>query len=122
MVDGTLLGAGPKLKPELKGKLIPIKDHILAYNMNFGERTSKGGIIQLSDDGKEHGIRSRWCQVYSKGKSNTDEYEVGDWIYVEHGRWTRGVKLDEPDLGQIEVRRVEPDAVLLMSKEKPEEA
>ena len=86
MVDGTLLGAGPKLKPELKGKLIPIKDHILAYNMNFGERTSKGGIIQLSDDGKEHGIRSRWCQVYSKGKLNTDEYEVGDWIYVEHGR------------------------------------
>ena len=45
MVDGTLLGAGSKVKnPELKGKLIPIKDHILAYNMNFGERTSKGGI------------------------------------------------------------------------------
>ena len=60
--------------------------------------------------------------MYSKGKLNTDEYEVGDWIYVEHGPWTRGVKLDEPDLGQIEVRRVEPDAVLLMSKEKPEEA
>ena len=44
-MDTSSLGAGPKLKPTMKGKLRPIKDRVLAYGMNFGERTTKGGII-----------------------------------------------------------------------------
>ena len=114
-MDATTLGAGPKLKPTLQGKLRPIKDRVLAYNMNFGERKTKGGIIITSDDGQERGIRSRWCQVYAKGPDNKDDYEVGDWIYVDHGRWSRGVILDEPDLGKIEVRLIDTKDILLMS-------
>ena len=120
-MDPSSLGAGPKLKPTMKGKLRPIKDRVLAYDMNFGERTTKGGIIITSDDGQERGIRSRWCRVYAKGPDNKDEYEVGDWIYVDHGRWSRGVILDEPELGKIEVRLVDTKDVLLMSKEKPDD-
>jgi|TARA_B100000902_G_scaffold11592_2_gene14128 co-chaperonin GroES (HSP10) len=120
-MDATTLGAGPKLKPQLKGTLRPIKDRVLAYNMNFGERKTKGGIIITSDDGQERGIRSRWCQVYAKGPTNKDDYEVGDWIYVDHGRWSRGVMLDEPELGKIEVRLIDTKDVLLMSKEQPED-
>ena len=51
MMDTSSLGAGPKLKPTMKGTLRPIKDRVLAYDMNFGERTTKGGIIITSDDG-----------------------------------------------------------------------
>jgi co-chaperonin GroES (HSP10) len=121
MMDTSSLGAGPKLKPTMKGTLRPIKDRVLAYDMNFGERTTKGGIIITSDDGQERGIRSRWCKVYAKGPDNKDEYEVGDWIYVDHGRWSRGVILDEPKLGKIEVRLVDTKDVLLMSKEQPDD-
>ena len=120
-MDTSSLGAGTKLKPTMKGKLRPIKDRVLAYGMNFGERTTKGGIIITSDDGLERGIRSRWCKVYAKGPNNKDDYEVGDWIYVEHGRWSRGVKLDEPDLGDIEVRLIDTKDILLYSKEMPED-
>ena len=121
MMDTSSLGAGPKLKPTMKGTLRPIKDRVLAYDMNFGERTTKGGIIITSDDGQERGIRSRWGKVYAKGPDNKDEYEVGDWIYVDHGRWSRGVILDEPELGKIEVRLVDTKDVLLMSKEQPDD-
>ena len=101
--------------------IVPIRDHVLVCDMNFQAETTKGGIILTNDDGRGAGIRPRWGKVYSVGKKQK-EIKPGEWVLVEHGRWTRGVKLDEPDLGQIEVRRVEPDAVLLMSKEKPEEA
>ena len=121
MMDTSALGSGPKLKPTMKGTLRPIKDRVLAYDMNFGERTTKGGIIITSDDGQERGIRSRWCRIYAKGPDNKDEYEVGDWIYVDHGRWSRGVMLDEPELGKIEVRLVDTKDVLLMSKEQPDD-
>ena len=121
MMDTSALGSGPKLKPTMKGTLRPIKDRVLAYDMNFGERTTKGGIIITSDDGQERGIRSRWCRVYAKGPDNKDECEVGDWIYVDHGRWSRGVMLDEPELGKIEVRLVDTKDVLLMSKEQPDD-
>ena len=121
MMDTSALGSGPKLKPTMKGTLRPIKDRVLAYDMNFGERTTNGGIIITSDDGQERGIRSRWCRVYAKGPDNKDEYEVGDWIYVDHGRWSRGVMLDEPELGKIEVRLVDTKDVLLMSKEQPDD-
>ena len=46
---------------------------------------------------------------------------VGVWIFVVHGRWSRGVKLDEPDLGDIEVRLIDTKDILLYSKEMPED-
>jgi len=120
-MNPALMGAGPKLKTRFAGKVRPIKDNVLAYNMNFGERTTKGGIIISSDDGKERGIRSRWCQVYAKGDNNKDDYEVGHWIYVEHGRWSRGIIVDDPDLGEIEVRLIDKKDILLVSEESPDD-
>ena len=55
---------------------------------------------------------SRWCKVCRKGPDNKDDYEVGDWIYVDHGRWTRGVILDERDV-EIEVRLIDTKDILL---------
>ncbi len=80
--------------------LRPIRDKVLVTNLERGERTTAGGIVLLDDDGKSEGIRPRWCQVYAVGPEQTD-VEVGQWIVVEHGRWTEGQDItlagqDEP--------------------------
>jgi co-chaperonin GroES (HSP10) len=106
----------------VKGKIKPIKDKVIIYNMHFGEQTSSGGIFLLNDDGKETGIKPRWGQIFAKGPENKDEYEVGDWVLVEHGRWTRGINFQEnEDSDSVVIRMVDNDCILMWSKEKPEE-
>jgi hypothetical protein len=39
-------------------------------------------------------------------------------VLIEHGRWTRGLKMDDGD-SERELRRVEPDSILAFSNEKP---
>jgi co-chaperonin GroES (HSP10) len=87
--------------------------------MNFGEEQTKGGIILTSDDGKDHGIKPRWAKVYAKGDENKDEYNIGDWILIEHGRWTRGYDLENEDGDTQTLRTVEAESVLLWSTEHP---
>jgi co-chaperonin GroES (HSP10) len=105
----------------LEGELIPIKDRVIVSDMSFDSITTKGGIILNSDNGKVHGIKPRWAKVYAKGKDNTDEYTVGDWILVEHGRWTRGVKIKTNHKEQV-LQMVEAKSVMIWAKEKPEES
>ena len=102
-----------------EGKARAVSDRILVKNMYFGEQKTKGGLIITDDNGTDRGIYPRWGRVHSKGPENNDEYEVGDWVLVEHGRWTRGVKIDEGD-GEQELRMVEAESIMLYSKTKPE--
>lgn len=102
----------------IKGNLKPLNDNILVTEMNFEEQVTKNGIVILSDDGKTHGIKPRWCQVYATGPLQED-VKVGDWIFVEHGRWTRGFDLEKEDGEIITLRRVDPEAILLVADEKP---
>jgi uncharacterized protein YeaC (DUF1315 family) len=46
---------------------------------------------------------------------------VGDWILVEHGRWTRGVKIKTNHKEQV-LQMVEAKSVMIWAKEKPEES
>lgn len=101
----------------IKGKLTPLHDDVLVYNMHFGETVTKGGIIMQSDDAKAHGVKCRWAKVYAKGATNTDDYESEDWILIEHGRWTRKIKVDCPDRGEIEVQKVEKSAILAVGED-----
>ena len=97
----------------------PIKNRVLVTNMHFGEQTTKGGIIIRSDDGESRGIYPRWGQVHSKGPDNNDPYEVGDWVLVEHGRWTRGLEITlagEP----MTIRMVEAESVLGWNDQAPD--
>ena len=107
--------------PTVKGKVRPLHDRLIVAEMEFGEVTTAGGIILPSDDGKDVGIKPRWAKVVVKGHENKEEYGEGDWVLVVHGRWSRGVKLDEPDLGDIEVRLIDTKDILLYSKEMPED-
>lgn len=97
-----------------------IGNRVLVTDMYFGEQRTKGGLIITEDDGKTRGIYPRWARVYAKGPENNDDYAVGDWILVEHGRWTRGIKLETPEEGAIEVRMVEAESILAYSNVKPE--
>jgi co-chaperonin GroES (HSP10) len=102
----------------IEGKVRPIHDTVLVSDMYFGEVTTKGGIIIQSDDAKAHGVKPRWAKVYAKGPENTDEFSVGDWILIEHGRWTRKVKVKQEDQ-VLEIQKVENDSILAWSKEQP---
>ena len=104
----------------IKGKLRPIRDNVIVEDMTFGETITKGGIILKSDDGEEEGIRPRWGRVYAKGPENKDDYKIGEWILIDHGRWSRGVDVEDPDTGVVvKLRRVDPKDVLAVSTERP---
>lgn len=124
MLDATKIGNGGGGRvPKTKAKHVrPIHNRVIVKNMHFGDTTSNGGIIILSDDGKDRGIKPRWGQVFSKGPKNNDPYDVGDWILVEHGRWTRSfdIQIDEDD-EYTTMRAVEAESVLLWSNEKPKD-
>jgi co-chaperonin GroES (HSP10) len=105
----------------IKGKPSAVGNRVLVTDMHFGEQTTKGGIILGDDDGKTRGIYPRWAKVYDKGPRNTDPYEVGQWVLVEHGRWTRSVKVEVGN-DEVEIRMVEAESILAMSDEKPNDA
>lgn len=104
----------------ITGTLTPIKDSVIVTDMYFGEQTTKGGLIIKNDDGTTRGIYPRWGRVHKKGPDNKEDYQSGDWILVEHGRWTRAFEVDEGD-GVKELRMVETSAIIMWSETKPED-
>lgn len=103
---------------KVTGKLKPLRDNVIVSDMNFSERKTAGGIVLLSDDGKSEGVRHRWGKVYAVGPEQTD-VKIGDWILIEHGRWTRGVTIVEEDGSETEVRRIDTNAILMVTDEAP---
>ena len=95
----------------------PVGKHIIVSDMEFDERITTGGIVLLSDNRKDHGIRPRWAQVYALGSDfNDDEIQVGKWICISHGRWTRGIDVED-ETGEKTLRRVDENDILLVSDE-----
>ena len=103
----------------IKGTLHAVGNRVLVSDMYFGEQTTKSGLIIKDDNGSTRGIYPRWGKVYAKGPENNDEYSIGDWILIEHGRWTRGISLEQQAGEKIEVRMVETESILAYSNEKP---
>ena len=101
-----------------KLQLSPLPRDILVCDMDMGEQVTQSGIIIKSDDGKAHGVKPRWAKVYKKGSSCDLDVEVGQWILIEHGRWTRKIKIDDGESVK-EVQKIEVASVLAVSEEKP---
>lgn len=97
----------------------PIRDWVIATEMNFEGRTLSSGVILLNDNGKADGIRPRWGRVYAIGPDQTD-IKIGDWICVAHGRWTRGLDIED-ETGKKTVRRIDPNDILLVSDTLPDD-
>jgi co-chaperonin GroES (HSP10) len=102
----------------LKGKLRLLQDKVMVTDMYFGEQKTQGGIIIKNDDGKVEGIYPRWCRVWAIGPEQQD-VEVGDWILVEHGRWTRGIEYEDENGEVITIRLVENKSIIIRTDEKP---
>ncbi len=103
---------------KITGSIKPIRNHILVEDMNFGEQKTAGGIVLRSDDGKSEGVKPRWCKVYAVGHEQTD-VKVGEWLLVEHGRWTRGIDIESNNGSTITVRRIDPEGILLVTDDRP---
>jgi co-chaperonin GroES (HSP10) len=100
-----------------KHQIKPLRDHVIVTDMTFNERISRGGLILLNDNGTTKGIRPRWAQVYAVGPDQKDpDLQPGKWILVSHGRWTRGIEIEDEG-GKKTLRRVDPNDVLLASDE-----
>ena len=102
----------------IEGSVRAVGNRVLVSNMYFGEQKTKAGLIIANDDATTRGIYPRWGKGYTKGPTNNDPYEIGDWILVEHGRWTRGVDILD-DNEELTVRMVEAESVLAYQNEAP---
>lgn len=95
----------------VKGKVKAIGSDVLVTDMYMGEMKTKSGIIIGSDNGKNHGVKPRWCRVFAVGSDQKD-FKVGEWILVEHGRWSRKFKVDQGNEEIVELQKIDPDCVL----------
>jgi len=103
----------PTLQKIQIDEIKPLKDHIIVRDMVFKERITTSGIVIPNDDGKSSGIRPRWGLVHAVGPEQKD-IQPGQYVLVEHGRWTRGVSvvIDNED---TEIRRIDVNDILLVS-------
>lgn len=108
----------PAFSPTRIQTLRALNDSVIVSNMSFKEvRTLSSGIILPQDDGKSSGIRPRWGQVYAVGPKQKD-VTPGQWICVAHGRWTRGLEIED-DEGVKTIRKIDPKDILLISDDPP---
>ena len=94
----------------IQGNIKAIGEDVLVTEMEFGEMKTESGIVIGSDDGKNHGVKPRWAKVFDVGPEQK-EFSVGQWILIEHGRWSRKIKVDNGS-GEIGIQKIDPDCVL----------
>lgn len=96
-----------------KHQLCPVQKDVIVTDMTFDQRLSSGGLVLLNDNGKSTGIRPRWGRVYAVGPKQK-EVKVGQWICVAHGRWTRGLDIED-ESGKRTIRKIDPKDILMVS-------
>lgn len=101
---------------KVKGIKALSKD-VLVIDMDMGEQKTAGGLVIQSDDGKAHGVKPRWAKVYRVG-SEIDFVKEGQWVLIEHGRWTRKIKIDDGE-GEKEFQKVETKSIIAVADQKP---
>ena len=92
-----------------------LNDSVIVEDMEFTGRTLSSGIILMNDNGTTAGIRPRWGRVYAVGPKQQD-IRPGQYVCVSHGRWTRGVEIEDPQ-GEKVIRRIDNKDILLVSDE-----
>lgn len=110
----------PSFAPHQIKSLQPLGNTVIVEDMLFDQRQLSSGVILLNDNGTTAGIRPRWARVYAVGPDQTD-VTVGQWICVAHGRWTRGVDIED-HAGERTIRKVDPKDILLVSAQQPSDS
>jgi hypothetical protein len=109
---------GYQFSIEIDGEIVPLKNNIIVTDMTFEGRQLSSGIVLLGDDGKTDGIRPRWAQVYAVGPEQRDVVP-GQWVLIEHGRWSRGLKISKENQ-EFTIRRADPEAIIFVTDEQPD--
>ena len=94
-------------------QLRALKQDVIVADMAFDVRITQSGLILPNDNGTGMGIRPRWGQVYAVGPEQQD-VQVGQWVCVAHGRWTRGIDIEDEE-GKRAIRKIDPNDILLSS-------
>ena len=94
-----------------------LNDSVIVEEMEFDQRITQTGLILPNDNGKSTGIRPRWGRVYAIGPEQQD-VRVGEWICVAHGRWTRGLDIED-ESGKRTIRKIDPKDILMSADERP---
>jgi hypothetical protein len=103
---------------EIDGEIKPLRNSIIVTDMTFEGRQLSSGIVLLGDDGKTDGIRPRWARVYATGPEQSD-VRVGQWVLIEHGRWSRGLKILKENQ-ELTIRRADPEAIIFVTDNQPD--
>lgn len=104
-------------EPKKVNSIKALSNDVLVIDMDMGEQKTAGGLIIQSDDGKAHGVKPRWAKVYKVG-SAIDWVKEGQWVLIEHGRWTRKIKIDDGDSIK-EFQKVETKSIIAVANKKP---
>ncbi len=94
-------------------ELIALQDYVIVSDMQFDLKETHGGILLPFSDGKLEGIHPRWAKVYAVG-GNQKQVKVGQYVLVRHGRWTRGILIEDEN-GEHTIRRVDTNDIMLLS-------
>lgn len=105
---------------KVKGKIVPLRNNVIVTDMNFESQTTKSGLFIASDNGKTSGIHPRWGRVFAVGPEQKD-IQIGEWVLVEHGRWTRTIEYEISENDTIELRMVEEKSILATSETRPDD-
>jgi hypothetical protein len=104
-------------------KLRAIRDNILCTDGDFGDKVTASGLIVKSTIGKSEGIVPRWFRVFEVGPE-IDWIQPGQWVYVEYGRWTDGMTVQDERFDTAEnkskIWKVDPKGCLLVSDTEPD--
>lgn len=96
-----------------RSQLRALGNSVIVSDMVFDQRLTNTGIIIPNDNGKSTGIRPRWGHVYAVGPEQQD-VTVGQWVCVAHGRWTRGIEIQD-EAGTHTIRKVDPKDIMMVS-------
>jgi len=91
----------PAFAPIKISSLRALRDHVIITDMEFRERITTGGLI-LPNDPEQTSVR------------------VGEYVCIAHGRWTRGLEIEDQQ-GTRTIRRIDPNDILLVSDELPQD-
>jgi co-chaperonin GroES (HSP10) len=90
-------------------------DRIIADMIDSPElmKQTRSGIFINDKDGSTDAIRARWFKVLAVGPK-VDDINDGQYVFVDHGRWTRGIDIDD-----TKVYRLDNKDILLVSDMDP---
>ena len=98
-----------------------MKGKVLVSGLERGMSMTKGGIILTDDNMSETGVRTRWAKIHMLA-DNIDDMVVGEYVLLEHGRWTNKIKIQDDNGDDVDVWYIDyPSGVLLVGDHIPDD-